>query len=217
MHGQRKGVFSVLAVVAAAALMACPVAAEQPKSGDPIKIVVNNWGSQLVLSNVVGTLFTELGYAVEYVPSNTQVQFPAISAGDAHVQIEVWEGTMRTAFEAEVASGKMIDAGTHSAKTREEWWYPTYVEEVCPGLPDWTALANCAEVFALPETAPNGRFLGGAAEWEKHDEERIEALGLPFTVIYAGSTSALIAELEAAYDKKSPLMMFNYKPNWVLQ
>ncbi len=148
MRGHGKGALKIGLGAAVAALAAFPLAAEQPKSADPIKIVVN-----------------------------TQVQFPAISAGDAHVQVKVWEGTMRPAFEAEVASGKMIDAGTHAATTRKEWWYRTDVEEVCPGLPDRTALSNCAEVLALPETAPNGRFLGGAAEGEKHDEERIEALG----------------------------------------
>lgn len=214
---RRPLLLSVPVVIAAMATSASVLHAEVAESDAPIRIVVNNWGSQLVLSHVTGTLFSEMGYTVEYVPSNTQVQFPAISAGDAHVQVEVWEGTMRPAFEAEVASGKMIDAGTHNATTREEWWYPAYVEDLCPGLPDWTALQGCAEVFALPETAPNGRFLGGAAEWEKHDEERIEALDLPFTVIYAGSTSALIAELQTAFDQKVPILMFNYKPNWVLQ
>lgn len=203
--------------VAMAFVGAQPAFAEEPKSSDPIRVVVNNWGSQLVLSHVSGTLFEEMGYRVEYVPSNTQIQFPAIGTGDVHVQVEVWEGTMRPAFEKEVSAGAMIDAGTHDATTREDWWYPAYMEELCPGLPNWEALKDCAGVFELPETAPKGRFLGGAAEWEKHDEERIAALDLPFEVIYAGSTSALIAELEAAYDRKAPLLMFNYKPNWVLQ
>jgi hypothetical protein len=31
----------------------------------------------------------------------------------------------------------VIDAATHDAKTREDWWYPSYVEDVCPGLPDF--------------------------------------------------------------------------------
>ncbi len=211
-----RGSVAAVALVAAIGVTTPPAAAELPESSEPIRIVTNNWGSQLVLSNVTGNLLERLGYSVEYVPSNTQVQFPAIGRGEVHVQVEVWEGTMRTPFEEEVAAGRMIDAGSHVATTREEWWYPIYMEETCPGLPDWQALQECHALFAVPETAPKGRYLGGAVEWEKHDEERIEALGMDFEVIYAGSTSALIAELQAAYDRKEPLVMFNYKPNWVL-
>ena len=41
----------------------------------------------------------------------------------------------------------MVDAGTHKAVTREEWWVPKYVADKCPGLPDWKALDKCAEIF----------------------------------------------------------------------
>ena len=206
-----------LAAALVFSVAAGPSYGETPKSTDRIKIVINNWGSQLVLSNVTGRLLEGLGYTVEYVPSNTQVQFPAISKGEGHLQVEVWEGTMRPIFEKEVAAGTMIDAGTHAATTREEWWYPIYMEESCPGLPSWKALQKCYKLFVVPETDPKGRYLGGAVEWDKHDEDRIAALGMDFAVIYAGSTSALIAELQAAYDRKEPLVMFNYMPNWVLQ
>ncbi|MEX2201596.1 MAG: glycine betaine ABC transporter substrate-binding protein, partial [Dongiaceae bacterium] len=47
------------------------------ESTDPIKIVTNNWTSQLVLSNVVGKLLQTMNYNVEYVPSDTQLQFTA--------------------------------------------------------------------------------------------------------------------------------------------
>ncbi|GIS98491.1 MAG: hypothetical protein CM1200mP26_02040 [Acidimicrobiales bacterium] len=53
----------------------------------------------------------------------------------------------------------MIDAATHDAKTREEWWYPSYIEDVCPGLPDWQALNECAEMFATPDSGGKGRSL----------------------------------------------------------
>ena len=61
----------------------------------------------------------------------------------------------------------MVDAGTHSASTREEWWVPAYVAEKCPGLPDWKALDKCAEIFSTAETAPKGRFVDPPADWGK--------------------------------------------------
>jgi glycine betaine/proline transport system substrate-binding protein len=68
-------------------------------SKDPIKIVTNNWTSQLVLSNVVGQILHAQGDAVEYKSSDTQLQFTAIASGDIDFQGEVWEGSMAESFD----------------------------------------------------------------------------------------------------------------------
>ena len=190
-------------------------AANPPESDDPIVVAKNNWTSQLVQAHVVGQLFKRMGYNVEYKPADMQAQFTAMGLGDLHVQTEVWEGTAKTAFMKQVDAGKVIDAGTHEASTREEWWYPTYVEEVCPGLPDWKAINECAEKLATPGTYPKARYLGGPADWEKNDEERVEALDMKVEVVHAGSSSALWSELKSAYQRKEPIIMFNWSPNWV--
>ena len=61
------------------------------------------------------------------------------------------------------ASGKTENAGKLGPKAKEEWWFPEYMKEKCPGLPDWKALLDpkCAEAFSTAETAPKGRYLGG--------------------------------------------------------
>ena len=71
------------------------------------------------------------------------------------------------------------------------------MKEKCPGLPNWEALKDpkCAEAFSTPDTAPNGRYLGGPVTWEGFDDERVQALGLPFQVIHAGTDAAMFAEL----------------------
>ena len=79
---------------AAAALMA-PAAMAQ-ESDEPIIIVQNNWTSQLVLSTVVGLVLEDMGYNVEYAPSDSQLQFAAIGNGDMHFQVEAWEGSMKS-------------------------------------------------------------------------------------------------------------------------
>ena len=205
-----------LALLLAATLAGGNVAsAEVPESPEPIKIVVNNWNSQLVLANISGLLLEKLGYAVDYVPAHTQMQYSALANGDMHYQVEVWEGTMADAFEKQVARGGIIDAGSHDAVTREDWWYPLYVEEVCPGLPDWQALKACAAKLATAETGTKGRYLAGPTEWEKPDRERIEALGLDIEVVNAKDASTLWQELEAASKTKQPIILFNWTPNWV--
>ncbi len=205
-----------LLTTAAAGVIAASFAmpAQAVESDDPIIIVQNNWTSQLVLSTVVGKVLTEMGYTVEYSPSDTQLQFKAMADGDMHFQVEVWEGSMKPAFEKAVKDDGLVDAGTHAAITREEWWVPDYVVEKCPGLPDWKALNDCAEIFATAETGDKGRYLDGPVDWLKHGKERVEALGMNFTVINAGSAAALWAEIGAAEADKKPVVVFNWTPNF---
>jgi glycine betaine/proline transport system substrate-binding protein len=101
----------------------------------PIKIVTNNWTSQVVLSHVVGGVLKAQGVNVEFKSSDTQLQFTAIAAGDMDFQVEVWEGSMHESFQKSLKTGA-VDYGPHNAVTREDWWYPSYMNERCPGLPD---------------------------------------------------------------------------------
>ena len=52
--------------------------------------------------------------------------------GDIDIVHEVWEGAFGASFDKAVATGGVIDLLTHDAVTREDWWYPVYIEEVCP-------------------------------------------------------------------------------------
>lgn len=188
--------------------------AKAEDSADPIKIIMNNWSSQVVFANVIGQLLEKQGKTVEYVPSDTQLQYTALANGDMDFQIEVWEGSQAEAFDKAVAAGA-LDLGAHDAVTREDWWYPSYLNEVCPGLPDWKALDACADKFATAETGTKGRFVGPPADWGKHYSERIEALKMNFQEVPVGQAATLWAELQAAYDRKEPVVLFNWTPNFI--
>ena len=184
-------------------------------SSDAIRIPLHNWSSQLVGAEVVGGILEEAGFSVEYVPSDSQVVYQSMCDGDIELVHEVWEGAFGVAFQEQVDKGCVIDWSTHNAVTREEWWYPIYVEQQCPGLPDWEALNACASIFATAETGDKGRFLGGPVDWLKGDEERVEGLGMDFEVINAGSAATLWAELDAASVDQTPIVLFNWTPNFV--
>jgi glycine betaine/proline transport system substrate-binding protein len=199
---------------AALSVALCFTVANAQDSTDPIKIVTNNWTSQLVLANVVGQILQSQGYNVEYKSSDTQLQYTALAAGDMDFQIEVWEGSQAESFDKALAAGA-VDLGAHEAVTREDWWYPTYVKEVCPGLPDWQALDACAAKFATAETGGKGRFVGPPADWGKHYSERIQALKMNFQEVPVGQAATLWAELQAAYDRMEPVVLFNWTPNFI--
>ncbi len=111
------------------------------------------------------------------------------------------------------ALGQVVEVGDHDALTREDWWYPTYVEENCPGLPSWRALKKCAHLFAHKSTSPQGRYVGGP--WEKPERARIRALEMDFVVKPVQVADELWVELKRASAKKEPIVLFNWSPNWI--
>lgn len=188
--------------------------AAQADSADPIIIPIHNWSSQIVMGHVIGKVFETLGDHVEYVTTDSQAVYESIRLGDVTFEPEVWEGAFGASFRAAVDKGGIEDVATHEAVTREDWWYPLWTKEACPGLPDWKALNDCAAKFATPETGDKGRFLGGPVDWLKHDAEKVDALGMNFQVVNAGSAAAIWAELAAAEKDKTPLVVFNWTPNF---
>lgn len=203
-----------LSVMGSLATLAMTSAAFAEDSSDPIIIPIHNWSSQIVMSNVVGQLFEKMGNEVEYVTTDSQAVYESMRNGDVSLEMEVWEGAFGASYMAALEAGGIVDAGDHDAVTREDWWYPLWTKEACPGLPDWEALNACAEVFATPETGDKGRFLGGPVDWLKHDQERVDGLDMNFAVVNAGSAAALWAEIESAEADKKPIVLFNWTPNF---
>jgi len=181
-------------------------------SKDPITLILNNWTSQIVLTHITGKIFESMGQRVDYSFSTTDQQWGALSQGLMHIQVEVWQGTMATMFNHMVAQGKIVDAGDHSASTREDWWYPDYIEALCPGLPDWRALKKCSALFSSNGSS-TGTYIAGP--WEKPEAARIRALKMDFTVSTVEAADDLWLALAAAKKNKQPIVLFNWTPNWV--
>ncbi len=215
----KTSLWRTLAVTSAACagLALMPLQAHaQAESKDPIKLTLHDWTGQLITTQIMGEVLKKAGYNVEYVQADYIAQFAGLKTGDLHVAMEMWETTGRDAMDEATATGNVENLGETGMQAIEEWWYPSYMKEVCPGLPDWEALKDekCAEAFATAETAPKGRYLGGPVTWGGYDDERAAALELPFEVVHAGTDAALFAELESAYQRKAPIMLWVYAPHW---
>ncbi len=205
----------ILKLVSIAAIIAATATtAKAQDSSDPIIAPIHNWSSQIVMSHVIGKIFESIGDNVEYVTTDSQAVYESVRLGDVTFEPEVWEGAFGASFRAAMDKGGIVDVATHDAVTREDWWYPLWTKEACPGLPDWEALNACAALFETPETGDKGRFLGGPVDWLKHDAEKVDALGMNFTVVNAGSAAAIWAELGAAETNKTPIVVFNWTPNF---
>jgi glycine betaine/proline transport system substrate-binding protein len=204
---------AILGTVLAAGL-AVTQAQGAPESEEPIKLTLHDWTGQLITTNIMGEVLKKAGYNIDYVQADYIAQFAGLKTGDLDVAMEIWATTGQEAMDEATATGKVENLGETGMQAIEEWWFPAYMKEVCPELPDWEALNDCAEKFSTAETAPKGRYLGGPVTWGGFDDERVEALDLDFEVVHAGTDAALFAELESAYQRKAPILLWVYAPHW---
>lgn len=204
-----------LALAGALALAPWQAMAEV-ESNDPIKLTLHDWTGQLITTQIMGEVLKKAGYNIDYVQADYIAQFAGLKNGDLDVAMEIWETTGRDAMDEATATGNVENLGETGMQAIEEWWYPLYMKEKCPGLPNWEALLDeaCAEAFSTAETAPLGRYLGGPVTWGGYDDERAMALELPIEVVHAGTDAALFAELESAYQRKAPVLLWVYAPHW---
>ncbi|MCB1444372.1 MAG: ABC transporter substrate-binding protein [Rhizobiaceae bacterium] len=203
------------AILALSMGAASPATAFEPESSDTIKLMVADWSSMLIDTEILNIILSTYGYSVETVVADDSARYPGFETGDLTIALETWQTTQDKPFNDSLATGKILDMGELGPHAKEEWWYPSYMEEKCPGLPDWKALQKCAEAFSAPETAPKGRYLGAPVSWGGFDEERVKALDLPFEVVHAGTEAAMFAELQSAYERKAPIILWVYEPHWV--
>ena len=182
-------------------------------SSDPIKLAITRWPRQNPNAYVVGAILESTGASVKYISADPTLMYGSMCEGDIDLVPVVWAGDVRS-FEEQVDKGCVIDAATHDVNTRMDWWYPSYVEDVCPGLPDWEALNACAELFATPASGGKGRFLDAPAAWDFHNKERAEALGMDFIVENTNALSTLWSALEAASANNEPIVLLGWTPNF---
>lgn len=185
-----------------------------PESDDPIKIMIADWTSIGLQGEMMSLILQTYGYNTQLVVADDSGRYPGFENGDLHISMETWQTTQTANMAKSVATGKTLDLGETGLLGIEDWWYPLYVKEHCPGLPDWKALLNCAEYFSTADTAPKGRYVGGPVSWGGHDEQLIKALDLPFEVIHPGTDAAMFAELKAAYERKAPVILWVWEPHW---
>ena len=90
------------------------------------------------------------------------------------------------------------------------------IEAVAPNLRTWENLNDHTAIFQTPETAPKGRLVAcPVAAWQCMDQERTDGLGLNYHNVVLGSETAHWAELEGAYKRGEPILVYAWEPHWV--
>lgn len=185
---------------------------KQNAKSTKLVIPLNNWESQRVVSTAIGQVLESSGFTVSYADISSELQWGALKRGAIDFQLEVWEPSMKGEFEHLLAKGQVVDLGSHQAKVTEDWWYPKYVEKLCPGLPDWRALNQCKSLFENRNSKSKGIYYTGP--WNYADGDIIRALNVDFTIEHLSTSAELWQELNAAIKIERPIILLNWTPNW---
>ncbi|MDE0696417.1 MAG: ABC transporter substrate-binding protein [Boseongicola sp.] len=207
-----KTVTTVAAVLAASGVQAAELGAVD----EPIKLAINEWTGQHISTHVAGEMLKAAGYQVEYVTAGYMNMYQAMSDGELHAAVEIWSSNVSDDYAKKVEGGGVVELGDLGLDAKEGIAYPAHVAELCPGLPAWEALKDCAGTFATAETLPAGRLVDYPADWGTPGADRMTGLDLPFKAVPAGSEGALIAELRASTERESPLLITFWQPHWAM-
>jgi glycine betaine/proline transport system substrate-binding protein len=189
--------------------------AQQAETTEVIKLPLINSSDFDFISLVYGGVLKRAGYNIEFTPVDYTAHFQGVVTGDFPITTGAWATTPAPVQDA-LASGKVEDYGPNGVEVVEGWWYPTYVEAVCPGLPDYKALLkpDCQKALATAETAPKARFVNAPSDWTTDVDKRAEAFGIDLEIISAGTPVALAAAVSGAIEKKEPILAWGYSPYW---
>jgi len=180
---------------------------------DPIVLPLNDWPSQRLLSKIVGDKIEQLGYPVEYLPISSINQIGALRKGVVHLQVEMWQTYDDGELSQAINKGYIEDLGLHRANGREDWWYPDYVEQLCPELPDWKALKKCSALFSDDSHGNKGVYYTGP--WNYRDAAMIRSLKLNFTIERLANAEQLWQKLYQAEKDKKAIVLLHWSPNWI--
>ena len=188
--------------------------ARAQESEDTIRLALNDWSSQQIITQITAKLLEKMSYKVELVTAGYYPQMAALESGDIAATMEVWSDNVPESFAAQVKEGKVKIVSSIGFEGTVGWWYPASFEKTCPGLPDYKALLKCQDQLVTEDTYPKPRFVEYPKDWgNTNNLERIKAFGFDFDVVSAGSGGALAAELKSAQASGEPLVIQFYTPN----
>lgn len=193
-------------------------AADMGAKGDVIRIAMLEWTGAQISSQIMSKVLEKAGYKTEVLTAGNYPHFTGLAEGELAVSPEIWLNNVGEVYPKVLAEGKIEDLGTLGLETKEGWIYPKFMEEVCPGLPDWKALVmpECISALATPDTMPNGRFLDYPADWGSRAATIIADNDMPLTAVPAGSEGAMLAELRSSIAARTPLVMMFWAPHFIL-
>lgn len=183
----------------------------------PVTFGVTDWtGARLTVALAELLVERRLGYPVDVVQiSDNRQMLDDLGTNRLDAVLEVWPSGFLPESQDRLGSGEVTNLGELGVLAKSGWFVPRYVVTEMPELGDWEAYRQpeIARLFATAETGSRGRFLGTDPSWFQYDEQIIDALSLPFDVVYSGSEAATIAELRRRTGAEEPVLLYWWTPS----
>ncbi|MER7127520.1 ABC transporter substrate-binding protein [Streptosporangium saharense] len=206
----------VVAAVLLAWLPGCAAPQQRrPVTGGLARIAVNPWVGYEASAAVLGVLLErELGYTVQKVKLNETESWEGMEKGTVDVIVENWgrEAEKKTYIEERKVA---VSAGRNGNRGVIGWYVPQWMAERYPDITDWRNLNKYAGLFRTQKSGDAGQILDGDPSYVTNDEALVRNLRLDYKVVYAGSEKALINAAEIATERRTPLLMYFYEPQWL--
>ena len=217
-----------LAMVLAVGLACTSEDADEDETKGVLYLVEQDWNGQLVTTAVAQILLEqEMGYTVatRFAPADSAPLFIGLEKGDFHFVCCNWPSYSAALLEEYVdADDAEVDRMGPVGIIGETGWYvPSYVisgdsergiDAVAPDLSGVGDMDQYKAVFATSDTGSKGRLLEFTAAWDTRPEERLEAFGADYEVVFAGSEGAALAEVDAAFKRGDPVLTYLWEPHW---
>lgn len=197
---------------------------------EPVKAVFADAGwDSIQFHNAVLMYIAERAYSIEteQISGSTPITWSALLDGEITVESETWTDNLAT-YDADIASGKIIELGINYADNAQGLYVPRYViegdpvrgiEPMAPDLKTVEDLKNYPDVFADPDDASKGRILGAISGWDintiMHNKYEFYGLDQMYNYVDPGSDAALAASFAAAYDKGEAIVGYYWEPTWL--
>lgn len=205
---------SIYHALCALCALAAPVsAADLGRSDEPIRLALGEQIGAQITAHVAGELLKAAGYDVAFVPVEDTAVFRQMDRGLIDAALEVWPANAAPSYRDLTLERKIESLGDLGLIPTEGLAYPAHMEALCPGLPAWEALRDCAAAF---ETDGAATVLDYPVDWEGPATDLVAALGLPFTVTPAESEEALVDALVAASTEGKPALAMFWRPHWAV-
>ncbi|GAA3903921.1 ABC transporter substrate-binding protein [Actinoplanes auranticolor] len=212
------------ALVSVLALTACgnsseaivaPPGVERTPCGT-VSIAVNPWVGYAANVAVVSYLLKqELGCTVVEKDLTEDASWEGLASGEVDAILENWghDDLKKTYIDDKKVA---VEQGLTGNKGVIGWYVPPWMAKEYPDITKWKNLNKYADEFKTSKSDGKGQLLGGDPSFVTNDAALIKNLKLDFTVVYAGSEDALIAEFQRAEKQKKPLIGYFYTPQWLL-
>ncbi|MEV0210231.1 ABC transporter substrate-binding protein [Streptomyces sp. NPDC050788] len=179
-------------------------------------VAVSPWVGYEADAAVVGYVAEhELGCKVVKKDLKAEIGWQGFETGEVDAILENWgHDNLRKKYITEQKTA--VDLGPTGNKGIIGWYLPPWIVKKYPDITDWKNLNKYASHFRTSESGDKGQLLDGDASYQTNDEALVKNLKLNFTVVYAGSETALIQAFRDAEKHKKWVIGYFYEPQWFL-